>query len=64
MNVLTTQSGSTPIGSYGSGIVLEIPHQYYNPETMTRLGTALSSPQQAALVRLSQVHWSAPIYGE
>jgi len=64
MNVLTTQSGSTPIGSYGPGIVLEIPHQYFNPESMTRLGTALSSQQQATLIRLPQVHWSAPIHGE
>src|SRR5260370_9294598 len=50
MYVQTNQAGSTIAGPYTAGAVMQIPEQFYNPTTMTPIGTALSSPQQSAIL--------------
>jgi hypothetical protein len=66
--VQTTTSRDADAGSFGfsSGKVLQIPREYYNPAIMTRLGTALTTAQLAALVPWSSSvpGWPYPINGE
>ena len=63
MYVLCTQSGAVIGVPYNGGAVLEIPHEYYTPGSMTRLGPNLTRAQQSALVLWSTSHpgWPVPI---
>jgi hypothetical protein len=63
MYVLTTTDGYAGPLSYSAGQVLQIPHDFYHPASMTRLGATLTCPQQAALVlwKTVQPDWPFPI---
>ena len=55
MYVLTTTQCATPGGVFAAGTVLEIPHEYYQPAGMSRLGSPLTSAMQAVLVTWASV---------
>ena len=66
MYVLCTQPGKLLDVPYSAGAVLEIPHEYYDPANMARLGPNLTSAQQAVLVSWSALSpgWPWPLNAE
>jgi hypothetical protein len=60
MYVQTTQAGCTTAGPFEANAVLEIPREYFDPTTMTRLGPNLSAVQLGVLVTWASVCPGSP----
>ena len=59
MYVQMTKDDTIASKHFSAGNIVEIPHEYYAPASMSRLGTGLSAEQRAALIRWENP--SAPI---